>query len=72
MRPFFIMCLLLLLGTTSCRTYVKTQAPQSKVVVVKTAPRNHKIVVIKGQRYYYWGGKHYKRTRNGYVVVRVN
>jgi hypothetical protein len=39
--------------------------------VVKVAPKNHKTVIIKGKRYYFWNGRHYKKTRKGYVVVRV-
>ena len=43
----------------------------TRVVVVKKAPRNHRIVVIKKKRYYTWGGKYYRKTSRGYVLVRV-
>lgn len=61
-------CSLLLLGN-SC--VVNSRPATTRTVVIKKAPRNHKIVVIKGNRYYAWGGKRYKKTRRGYVVVRL-
>ncbi|PHR74519.1 MAG: hypothetical protein COA67_00110 [Lutibacter sp.] len=44
---------------------------KAKVVYVKYAPKNHKIVVIKGKRYYFWNGKHYRKTSKGYIIVKV-
>ena len=61
-------CALLLVGN-SC--VVHTRPARTHTVVVKKAPRNHKVVVIKGHRYYTWNGKYYKKTRNGYVIVKV-
>lgn len=43
---------------------------RADVVVVKKAPRNHRVVVIKKKRYYTWGGKYYRKTSKGYVLVR--
>ncbi|MFD1615897.1 DUF6515 family protein [Gelatiniphilus marinus] len=60
---------LFMLSATSCATYVKT-AP-TKVTVIKTAPKHYKIVRVKGKRYYFWNGKHYRKTTRGYVLVRV-
>jgi len=60
----------LLLFGNSCVVHTRP-AERSHTVVVKKAPRNHRVVVIKGQRYYTWGGKHYKKTRKGYVVTRI-
>ena len=54
---------------TSCATRVAVQSPNVKVV--KIAPKYHKIVVVKGKRYYFWNGRHYKKTRKGYVIVKV-
>ncbi len=54
---------------TSCATRVAVATPNVKVV--KVAPKHHKVVVIKGKRYYYWNGRHHKKTKKGYVVVRV-
>lgn len=71
MRPFLLVFVCILFLSTSCATRVVTTAPASTVTVVKTAPKNHKIVVVKGKRYYFWNGRHYKKTRKGYVVVRV-
>lgn len=57
------------LSLSSCATYVHHRP--ASTTVVKVAPKNHKIVVVKGKRYYYWNGRHYKKTSRGYVVVRV-
>ena len=70
MRTLFLaLAVLLTFGLTSCATHVRVQP--AKVKVVKVAPKHHKIVVIKGKRYYFWNGRHYKKTARGYVVVRV-
>ena len=61
--------ILLSFTTISCVTTVRPT--HSKVVLIKKAPRNHKVVVIKGKRYYTWGGNHYVKTRRGYVFVKV-
>lgn len=47
-----------------------THHHHSKVVYTK-APKHYKIVLVKGKKYHYWNGKHHKKTRKGYVVVRV-
>jgi hypothetical protein len=71
MRTFVILfSLVLLFNLSSCATRVRT-SPTTKVTVVKKIPRQHKIVTVKGKRYYFWNGKHYKKTRKGYVFVRV-
>ncbi|MDT7832715.1 DUF6515 family protein [Flavobacteriaceae bacterium S356] len=57
-------------GFQSCAVRV-VERSQPNVVVVKKAPRNHRVVVIKKKRYYTWGGKYYRKTRRGYVRVRV-
>ena len=54
---------------TSCVTRIVVQSP--KVKAVRVAPKYYKIVVVKGKRYYFWNGRHYKKTRKGYIVVRV-
>ena len=54
---------------SSCATRVVTRP--AAVTVVKTAPKHHKIVVVKGKRYYFWNGKHYRKTKAGYVVVKL-
>ena len=59
-----------MLGQTSCATRVVTK-PVAKVTVVKTPPKHYKIVKVKGKRYYFWNGKHHRKTRSGYVVVRI-
>jgi YHS domain-containing protein len=58
------------LSFTSCATRVVVKQPVS-VTVVKKLPRQYKVVRVKGKRYYFFNGKHYRKTRNGYVIVRV-
>lgn len=66
MRTFVILIsAFLLFSLSSCATHVNRRP------VVKTAPRHYKIVTVKGKRYYFWNGRHYKKTRRGYVVVHV-
>ena len=70
MRTLFIVIgfvFALLLTSCASRVVVRPQA----TTVVKVAPKHHKIVVVKGKRYYYWNGKHYRKTKKGYVFVRV-
>ena len=70
MRTLFIVIgFVFALSFSSCasRVIVRPKA----TTVVKVAPKHHKIVVVKGQRYYYWNGKHYRKTKKGYVYVRV-
>lgn len=55
---------------SSCARRVVVAQPAS-VTVVKKLPRQYKVVRIKGKRYYFFNGKHYRKTRNGYVVVKI-
>lgn len=59
----------LAMSLSSCARRVVVRIPAT--TVVKVAPKHHKIVVVKGKRYYYWNGKHYRKTKKGYVFVRV-
>lgn len=58
-----------MLFMSSCATRVV--ARPTHVTAVKKTPRHYKIVKVKGKRYYFWNGNHYKKTRKGYVVVRI-
>ncbi|WP_299223673.1 DUF6515 family protein [uncultured Psychroserpens sp.] len=57
------------LSLNSCATRVITKP--NTVTVIKTPPKNYKIVRVNGKRYYFWNGKHYKKTRRGYVVALI-
>lgn len=71
MRTFvIILSAVCMLSVSSCATRVVAR-PGTTVTVVKTPPKNYKIVKVNGKRYYFWNGTHYKKTRRGYVVVRV-
>jgi len=54
---------------TSCATRIAVQSPNVKLV--KVAQKHHKIVVIKGKRYYFLNGRHYRKTKKGFVIVRI-
>lgn len=70
MKTFITLLLAIgLLSFNSCARRVIVTP--STVNVVKTPPKHYKVVRLKGKRYYFWNGKHYKKTRRGYVVVRV-
>ncbi|WP_243473348.1 DUF6515 family protein [Winogradskyella sp. MH6] len=58
------------LSLSSCARHVVVTQPAS-ITIVKKLPRQYKVVRVKGKRYYFFNGKHYRKTRNGYVVVKV-
>ncbi|MDY7396538.1 DUF6515 family protein [Aureibaculum sp. 2210JD6-5] len=72
MKNLIIILLISILSifSTSCVTTVRPAQVHTKTVVVKKAPKHHKVVYVKGYRYYTWGGKYYKKTRKGYIVVK--
>lgn len=49
--------------------YVVVHAPIG--VKVKKLPRGHKVIKIKGRKYYKYRGVVYKKHRRNYVVVTV-
>lgn len=62
----------LLILSSSCVTTARpTYANTKTVVVVKKAPTHRKVVYVKGHKYYTWGNKFYKKTRKGYVFVKL-
>lgn len=69
MRPFILLLAICVISLSSCATRVVTRP--STVTVVKKAPKHYKIVTVKGKRYYFWNGNHYRKTRTGYTVVRI-
>lgn len=71
MRTVYLLVVLFIfsLSFSSCATTVHTQPP--KVLVIKKLPKHHRVVYINGHRYYKWNGKHYRKTKRGYVVVKV-
>ncbi len=66
----YTLVLVFALNFSSCARRVVVKQPAS-VTVVKKLPRQYKVVRVKGKRYYFFNGKHYQKTRGGYVVVRV-
>jgi hypothetical protein len=70
MKKFVTLVLLSIFSFTSCATRVITTTPATKVVVVKRAPTQHKVVYVKGKKYYRWNNTYYRKTKRGYVVTR--
>ncbi|WP_431157007.1 DUF6515 family protein [Winogradskyella poriferorum] len=66
----YTLVLVFALSTTSCARQVVVKQPAT-VTVVKKLPRQYKIVRVNGKRYYFFNGRHHRKTRNGFVVVRV-
>jgi hypothetical protein len=65
----FLFALLFSFTLTSCVTTVR--ATPAKVVVVKRLPKVHKVVYIRGHRYYKWNGVYHRKTARGFVAVKV-
>ncbi len=71
MRTFILIFgIVILFSITSCVSRVSVRSAHT-TTIVKAAPKHHKIVVVKGKRYYFWNGKHYRKTNKGYVFVKV-
>ena len=58
------------LSLSSCARRAVVAQPTT-VAVVKKLPRQYKVVRVKGKRYYFFNGRHYRKTRSGYVIVRL-
>ncbi|GAA4967242.1 hypothetical protein [Algibacter aquimarinus] len=70
MRTFVILIsAFCMISLSSCATRVVTRS--TNATLIKTAPRHYKIVTVKGKRYYFWNGNHYRKTRKGFVITRV-
>ncbi len=71
-RLILISTILIFVLTQSCIVHTKpVRHHKTKIVYIKKAPRNHKIVKIKGKKYYYFNGKHHRKTNRGFIVVRI-
>ena len=58
---------------TSCYTgvVVKPKPRLRPVEGVKVLPKQHKVVHVRGKKYYYWGGRHHVwKPGKGYVIVK--
>ncbi|MBP0902821.1 DUF6515 family protein [Mariniflexile gromovii] len=70
MRPIILLfSFMMMLSLSSCAARVVAQP--ASVTVVKARPANYKIVKVKGKRYYFWNGNHYRKTRRGFILVRL-
>ena len=69
MRSFILILVFAITSSTmSCVTRV---AVRPATTLVKVAPKHHKVVIVKGKRYYFWNGRYYKKTKHGYIIVKV-
>ena len=66
---FFVVLFIFSVAISSCATTVYTKP--AKVVEIKKLPKHHKVVYIKGHRYFKWNAKHYRKTNRGYLLIRV-
>lgn len=64
-----VFTLIFSLSLTSCATRV-VATPANSVTIIKR-PAYYKTVRVNGNRYYVWNGRYHKKTRKGYVVVRI-
>jgi uncharacterized protein YcfL len=71
MRKYIILLSLTLFVLTSCATRIDTAVPSNQLVIVKKVPRNHKVVYVKGKKYYYWNGRYHRKTARGYIVEKI-
>jgi len=69
MKRVVLMMLFVAFTLQSCAPRIVER--KGRVVIVKKAPRNHRVVVVKNQRYYTWGGNYYRKTSRGFVLVRL-
>ena len=70
MKRYLFLIVVVPISFSSCTTKVVSTAPSNKVVVLKKVPRNHKVIVINGKKYYRWNDNYYRKTSQGYVIVR--
>lgn len=70
MKKIILLLMISFLVFQSCAVR-KRNTRVHKVMTIKKAPKNHKVVVIKNKRYYAWGGKHYRKTKRGFIVVHL-
>jgi len=67
---YLILASVIILSSFSCATRVVKHNPRT-VTVIKKRPVKYTVVRVNGQRYYKWNGKHYRKTRRGYVITRL-
>jgi len=68
---YTITLVLFIACSTSCVTRTQRKPIHRTTTVIRVAPKGHKVVFVKGNKYYKWNNKYYKKTRRGFVVVRL-
>ena len=68
---YAIAFILFTVSSTSCVTRVHRKPAHKTTTVVRVAPKGHKVIYVKGNKYYKWNNKHYRKTKRGFVVVRL-
>lgn len=59
------------LSLSSCASRVVVKQPATTVTLVKKLPRQYKVILVKGKRYYFFNENHHRKTKRGFVVVKV-
>lgn len=68
----YILILFLCLGSlSSCVIHTKRIAKNKNTKVVKVVPAKSKVIFINGKKYYKWNNKYHRKTKKGFVVVRL-
>lgn len=67
---YAIAFILFTVSSISCITRVHRKPVHKTTKVVRIAPKGHKVIYVKGNKYYKWNNKHYRKTKRGFVVVR--
>ena len=62
---------ILFLFLQSCVVHTRPVVHHPKKIVYVKAPKKHKIIVVKGKRYHYWNGRYHRKTKKGFVVVKL-
>lgn len=68
---YTITLVLFTISSTSCVTRVHRKSAYKTATVVRIAPKGYKVIYVKGSKYYKWNNKHYRKTKRGFVVVRL-
>jgi hypothetical protein len=63
--------LLCLASLSSCVIHTKRSAKKKNTKVVKIVPAKSKVIFVNGKKYYKWNNKYHRKTKKGFVVVRL-
>jgi hypothetical protein len=68
---YILILFLCLASLSSCVIHTKRSAKKKNNKVVKVVPAKSKVIFINGKKYYKWNNKYHRKTKKGFVVVRL-